>query len=526
MLLDSLKERIVPDLLKRNAREYPHKLALVASSTQKGLCRITYAELNETTDRLANAIIKMGIRKGDKVAILLSNFDGFECLCTYYAIHKIGAINVPINTRYVGREIRYILNNSEAKLLVMGESFIDIIESIKNQLDQRPCFVIVGKNIPAWAHSFYEILESASGDALLESIKEEDTADIIYTSGTTGEPKGAVFTHWNCVATGMSLSLAMTLRESDIYQSAAPFFTSTGCHTNPLPVLAKSATYIFEPEFNVEKTLETIEREKTTAYLGVPAMFGFILDHPKFKNFNISSIRLLAFGGAVMPKITLEKIYEAFPNVEIVQLYGLTEGGPGGIRLPNKYARLKIGAVGVEGAGYTEFRVVDDYGKDIAPGETGELILRGPSIMKEYYKKPEETKEALRDGWLYTGDLVRMDEDRFLYHVDRKKDIIIRGGFNISSAEVEEILLHHPAVLEAAIVGKPHKSLGEEVKAFVVLKNGETVRPDEIINFCKTQLADYKIPREVVFLKALPRNALGKVQKTELRQAPLESNIK
>lgn len=517
-LPDSVSERTVVDQLRKNTSEHPNKIAFVASSTLKGVCRLTYAELDRVTNRLANAMTEIGVRKGDKVSIILSNFNGTECLSTYYAMHKIGAINVPINTRYVGRELQYILNNSESKLLVLGETYAQKIEEIKNHLKYIRYFIVVGKDIPSWAYSYYDLLESAPDDTPSEKIVEDDIADIIYTSGTTAEPKGAVFTHANCVATGICCYTAQTLQESDVYQSASPFFTSTGCHTNPLTVLARGATYIFEPEFNVEETLKTMEKEKTTAYLGVPSMFILLLDYPRFKEYNLSALRLLIYGGAVMPKAVLERIFEAFPKLEMVQLYGLTEGGPGGVVLPNQFARVKVGAVGKQGTGFVKFRIVDEHNNDVGPNTIGELILRGPSIMKEYYKKPEETKEAFHGGWLHTGDLVRMDEEGFLYHVDRKKDIIIRGGFNISSVEVEEILFKHPAVLEAAVVGKPHKVLGEDVKAFLVLKRGEKATQQEIIDFCKTQLADFKVPREIVFLDALPKNTMGKVLKAALHE--------
>ena len=518
-LPDSIRERTVVDQLRRNASRDPKKLALAATSTLKGACRFSYEALDRASNQLANALADLGIQKGDKISFLLSNADGAECLCSYYATHKIGAVNVPTNIRYVGRELLYILNNSESKLLIMGEAYVPKIGEIKNQLQHTSRFLVVGENIPSWAHSYYAVVQKAPENPPSVTVREDDMADMIYTSGTTGEPKGAVFTHGNCVAAGVSISTAQTLREDDIYQSAAPFFTSTGCHTNPLSVLAKGASYIFEPEFNVEKTLETMEKERTTAYLGVPSMFILLLDHPQFARYNLSSLRLLLYGGAVMPKAVLERIYAAFPRVEMVQLYGLTEGGPGGIVLPNEFAKVKIGAVGNKGAGFTKFRIVDDHDRDVGPNTVGEIILKGPSIMKEYYKKPAETEEALRGGWLHTGDLVRMDEEGFVYHLDRKKDIIIRGGFNISSVEVEEVLFKHPAVLEAAVVAKPHKVLGEDVKAFVVLKEGNEANALEIMDFCKTQLADFKVPREIVFVDSLPKNPMGKVLKTVLRGA-------
>jgi acyl-CoA synthetase (AMP-forming)/AMP-acid ligase II len=517
-LPQTFSERTVVDLLQKNVSNYTEKIAVVGLSSLIGVNRISYRELDRITNQLANAFVELGIRKGDKVSILLSNYNGLECFYTYHASHKIGAVNVPINIRYVGRELEYILNHSESRLLVLGEAYADKIAEIRNLLQNTKHFLIVGKDVPYWARSFYELIETGSGAPPIETINEDDIADIIYTSGTTGEPKGVVFTHGNCVAAGISISMAMTIGGNDIYQSATPFFTSTGCHSLPLSVLARGATYIIDPEFNVEKTLETMEREKTTLYLGVPSMFILLLDHPKIKEYHLSSLRILFYGGASMPKTVLERLYETFPEIGTSQMYGLTEAGPGGIFLPTQFAKVKIGSVGNQGIGLMKFRVVDDNDIDVRPNTTGELILRGPSVMKEYYKKPEETKEALRGGWLHTGDLVRMDEEGFLYHVDRKKDIIIRGGFNIASVEIEEVLFKHPAVFEAAVVAKPHKVLGEDVKAFIVLKAGGEATSQEIIDFCKTQLADFKVPREIEFIDALPKSPWGKVLKTVLRE--------
>jgi len=293
-----------------------------------------------------------------------------------------------------------------------------------------------------------------------------------------------------------------------------------------MSALYAGCTYIMDPEFQVERTLATMEKEKTSVYVGVPSLYVFILESGLIPKFDLSSIRLMDYGGAPMPKETIKKLYEQFPGMELRQTYGLTEAGPTGVFLRGEFALSKLGAVGREATSLTQVRIVDERDRDVEPGRIGEICYKGPAIMKGYFKDQEATEHALRGGWLHSGDLVVRDEDGFIYHVDRKKDIIIRGGFNIASLEIENVLYEHPAVLEAAVVATPHEKLGEDLLAYVVLKSGTRVSAQEITEFCRPRLADFKVPRNVEFLDALPRNATGKILKAELKQRALNRQAK
>lgn len=524
-LPENITARTVPQLLRDRATRYPNKLALVAESGLGGQVRLTYAQLDWLSTRLAQGLQGLGVKKGDRVAILLTNYSGAECVLTFFASHKVGAINVPVNTRFVGRELEYVLNHCEARVLVVGHEMVHVIKEIKGELDSLEAIVSVTPGESVLGLSFADVLaQGGSGGEITVEVGEDDDADLLYTSGTTGRPKGVLHTHSSTVATGIAVGGALGLKPEDVYQSAFPFFTSSGCHFNIMSVLQYGATLVMEPEFQVERTLATMERERTTVYVGVPSVYTFLLDSGLMPNYDLSSLRLLDYGGAPMPKEVIKQLYEQVPGVELRQTYGLTEAGPTGIYLPGKYALRKLGSVGKEAMPLTEFRVVDDQGRDVPPGQVGEICYRGPAIMKGYFKDPEATAAALVDGWLHSGDLVVQDEDGFLYHVDRKKDIIIRGGFNVSSMEVENILYEHPDVLEAAVVAKPHPKLGEDIKAFVVLKKGIQRTPQEIEAFCRQRLADFKVPRDIEFIDALPRNPMGKVLKTELRERVRKSS--
>jgi acyl-CoA synthetase (AMP-forming)/AMP-acid ligase II len=351
-------------------------------------------------------------------------------------------------------------------------------------------------------------------------------ADILYTSGTTGLPKGVVLTQSNKVACGRLLGTSLDL--SRLYygeptlQNAFPFFTSSGCSSIMMTWLFFGIRQVLEPVFDVVETLKTMEREKSSIYGGAPSMYVFLLNHPRFKDFDTSSIRTLISGAAAMPEEVIRNLQEAWPNVKIFNTYALTEGGTGGTTLSAADALTKIGSSGHPWASEQELRIVDDQHQDMKPGEVGEIVLRGPNVMKEYYKNSEATAETLRNGWLHTGDMGYCDEEGYLYFTDRKKDMIVRGGFNVYSLEVESALYEHPSVKQCAVVGKPHDKLGEDIVAFVVFKDNESVTAEELHEFTEDKLADYKRPRDIRFIDALPINPTGKVDKKIIRAKYLE----
>jgi long-chain acyl-CoA synthetase len=276
-------------------------------------------------------------------------------------------------------------------------------------------------------------------------------------------------------------------------------------------------TLIHDSTFDVLSTLSTIQKEKSTAYVGTAAMFIMIMDHPEFENYDTSSIKVFGYGGSVMPEETIRRIYKYWPHAGLYNCYGLTEGGTGGVFCPQHAALTKLGAIGIPWGPEQEARIVDENDMDVPVGEIGEIVLRGPNIMKGYYKDEKATEEAMKNGWLHTGDLGRYDSDGYIYFVDRKKDMIVRGGYNVYAVEVENVLYEHPAVSQCAVIGKPHKVLGEDVMAVVVLRPGAKASAEELMAFCKDKLADYKRPRTVDFWETLPLNAMGKVDKKILR---------
>jgi acyl-CoA synthetase (AMP-forming)/AMP-acid ligase II len=518
--------RTIPQYLRHHAERTPNKTAVVAwSGVTGGKMRLSYAELNHITDRLAAAYQEMKIQKGERIAIFLDNEHGMECILSFYAAHKMGGINVPINTRYSEPELQYILEHCEAPTVITSAKHLPKVQSIANECPHLRRIIITDEsslessnlNTAIHMYSFQSLMENQDFSPPSILVEETDVADLLYTSGTTARPKGVIHTHASAVATGYSVGGALGLSETDVYQSAFPFFTSSGCHFNLLSVLVYGATMVIDRKFDVEETLSTMESEKTTVYVGVPAVYTYMLESGKIPNYQLSSLRLLDYGGAPMPKQVILDLFKTFPGIELRQTYGLTEAGPTGTYLPGKYALEKLGSVG-KGMPLVEVKIVDENDQEVGPNVIGEICYRSPANMSGYFKNDKATKETLRDHWVYSGDLVYRDEDGFIYHVDRKKDIVIRGGFNISSLEVENCLYQHPAVLEAAVVAKPHKNLGEDIKAFIVFREGKSATIEDIIKFCQERLADYKVPRDIEIIDVLPRNPMGKVIKTELRK--------
>ncbi|MFB4163843.1 class I adenylate-forming enzyme family protein [Alteribacillus sp. JSM 102045] len=524
--------RTIPQYLRYHAEQIPNKTAIVAwSGVKKDKVRLSYKKLNHFTDRLANAYQGLEIKKGERIAIFLDNEQGIECILSFYAAHKMGGVNVPINVRYSESELQYILGHCEASSLITSINLLPKIKRIAKECPSLRRIIITDEsplqsstsNAAIQIYSFQSLMENENTSPPSVCVLENDTADFLYTSGTTARPKGVIHTHGSAVATGYSVGGALDLSATDVYQSAFPFFSSSGCHFNLLSVLVNGATMVLERKFNVEETLRTMETEKTTVYVGVPAVYTYMLESSKISIYQLSSLRLLDYGGAPMPKQVILDLFKAFPGIELRQTYGLTEAGPAGTYLPGKYALDKLGSVGKEGMPLIEIKIVDDKDQAVGPNVIGEICYRSPANMKGYFKNDEATKETLRNHWVYSGDLVYRDEDGFIYHVDRKKDLVIRGGFNISSLEVENCLYQHPAILEAAVIAKPHKNLGEDIKAFIVFREGEFATIEEVIRFCKERLADFKVPRDFEIIDALPRNPMGKVLKRELRKQYIES---
>jgi acyl-CoA synthetase (AMP-forming)/AMP-acid ligase II len=359
-------------------------------------------------------------------------------------------------------------------------------------------------------------LMTAGADVTLPEPRRDDLASILYTSGTTGLPKGVEHTHESSLAAGIGWADAFRLLGTDVLQSPFPVFGGAGLHFNGLNCLWAGATFVLASA-DTAASWNLVREWRTSVYVAVPSIYQYWLEHPDVERADLSSLRLLDYGGASMPLPVIGRLRQALPHVRLIQTYGLTEAGPGGTYLPEEYAVDRLGSLGSRGAGpFTSFRVIDEGGADVAAGEPGELVLRGPANMRGYHRDPAGTAAVFVDGWLRSGDVVRFDRDGFLYLLDRKKDLIVRGGYNISSVEIESVLLENPALAEVAAFGLPHSVLGETVAVAVVVRPGQVVDTDGIREHARAHLADFKLPQHVFVVAELPRNASGKVLKREL----------
>lgn len=513
------QQLLIGDILARNAFKYPDAEAFVLGEN-----RLTYKTLDSRVNRLANALSARGIGKGDKIGILMKNRQ--ELLELFFAVAKIGAVNVPINVRLSPSEIAYILNNSDARILFLEDAFVSTIEQIRDRLDGIDAFFSAGVSSHDTYTPFDRLMAEGASDRPQIYVDDEDDAFIIYTAGTTGRPKGALLTHKNMVCNSMELIHAMSLsqpRRQDLpppgnpkYLVVAPLFHVAGI-MNIIRTMLQLTTIVLK-DFDPLVVLETIASEQITYLFLVPTMWRILLDHPEFSRYDKSSLRSAGYGADVMSNRLKEKILDAFPNASLFEAFGQTEMSATAIFMPHQDALRKEGSVGLP-LRMVSIRVVDDAMNDVAAGEVGEIVYRGPSLFKGYYNHAEETWKAFEGGWFHSGDLVKRDDEGFVYIVDRKKDMILSGGENIYSAEVEEVLQRFPKAREAVIVGVPDPKWGQAVKAFVVLREGEKATPDEIIGFCREHLARYKCPKHIDFIDALPRSATGKVLKRLLREA-------
>jgi fatty-acyl-CoA synthase len=494
----------VPFMLLRNVHENPDKLAVVSGDR-----RYTYREFNERVNRLANGLLQKGVQKGDKVACLLNN--GSEFAEISFALSKIGTLSVPLNFRLKGEEIGYILEHSDSSFLFFGAEFQETVAGLIPRLPLVKSTIQVGGS-----GEYEEWVQTSSPREPPVRVLEEDEHSIMYTSGTTGFPKGAVHTHRSRIWNSLNMLVDTGLRGTDIFAITTPLFHIAAGHTILLSPIFIGATVVILPGFPLPEFFGWIEREKISAFFAVPTLFFRMVEHPNFRDYDLSSVRLLFTGGAVTSIELKERILKAFPRATLDDLMGLTEGGPLTTFLPHRDALRKPGSVGR--AHFSQMvRVVNDRGEDVRGDEVGEIIVKGPAVMKGYYKNPEATAKALQGGWLYTGDLARVDEEGFQYLAVRRTDLIVSGGENIYPAEVERVLLQHPRVKDAAVIGVKDQEWGEKVVAVVVPGEGETPAEEEILGFCQGRLAGYKRPRRVVFVDELPKNQLGKVLYKELR---------
>jgi len=510
------RQLLIGEILKRQAIKYPDMEGFIFKEH-----RITYQYMEERANRLGNALIGENVKKGEKIAILMQNRQ--ELLEIFHASAKIGSVNVPINIRLSPPEIAYILNNSESKIVFVEQKFLQVIEQITGDVKFIEQIILVGESTDKKYPLYENIISKGDSRPPTVFIKDDDDVFIIYTAGTTGRPKGALISHKNLVCNTFDMLHETSLshhRKTDLpntYAKAllvAPLFHVAGI-ANIVRTMIDRVPIVLR-DFDPAEILRTIQSEKITYLFLVPAMWRILIEHPDFSKYDVNSVLRAGFGADVMSNHLKNRILECFPNASLFEAFGQTEMSATTVYMKHQDTLRKEGSVGLP-LRMVNVRVVDDLMNDVATNEVGEIIYQGPGMFKGYYNNPDETRKAFEGGWFHSGDLVRRDEEGFFYVVDRKKDMILSGGENIYSAEVEMVLQMHPKIKEAAVVGVPDQKWGQAVKAFVVTFPGEEVTADEISDFCIKHLARFKRPKHITFLHSLPRSATGKVLKKNLR---------
>ena len=486
------------EVLIASAERDPDKVAVKLDEAE-----LTYAELADASARVAAFLRSTGLEPGDRVGVMLPNQLQFPII--YYGVLRAGGIVVPMNVMLKRREIDYFCDDPSSRLLL---AWHDLAE--ETEPGTAECATELIEIEPG---AFAELLDSTEPDPDVHDAAESDTAVILYTSGTTGRPKGAELTHLNLsINCRLAAEAVLDLEPDDVVLGALPLFHSFGQTVSMNSTLCTGACLTLLPRFDPTKALEIFQRDRVNVFQGVPTMYGALLNHPERESYE-THLRRCMSGGAAMPVEVMRAFEDAF-GAKILEGYGLSETSPVSCSNPPDGDR-KPGSVGIPIPG-VEMAVLDDDENELEPEEVGEIAIRGHNIMKGYWQRPEATEEAMRGGWFHSGDIGRRDEDGYFYIVDRKKDMIIRGGYNVFPREVEEVLYEHPDVVEAAVIGVPDDSLGEEVGAAVVLREGAEADADAISAFVKEQLAAYKYPREVWFLDELPKGPTGKILKREI----------
>ncbi|RZT86020.1 fatty-acyl-CoA synthase/long-chain acyl-CoA synthetase [Pseudonocardia sediminis] len=497
------------DLLARHARTRPDAVALRDARVSR-----SYTELDDRVTRLANALLERGAGHGERVAVL--GLNSVEVVEAYLATLRTGAICVPVNFRLVADEIAYALDDSGAVVVVCDTAFGPSVEKARESAPSVRSVITIGDG----PEPLENVLATASDVYSEADVADDDPAFIMYTSGTTGRPKGAVLTHRNLLLHAFSQIAHLGIGSDDkVWLSGAPLFHIAGLAGMIPPLITGGRTIIASSGgFDPAGTIALLERESVSSCFFVPAQWAAMCAVPNIGDRDLSALRRISWGAAPASTSLLRTMIDTFPQANVITAFGQTECSPVTCTLRGEDAIRKIGSIGTPMVN-VEVRVVDDEMNDVRPGDVGEIVYRGPTVMKEYWNKPAETAEAFRGGWFHSGDLVREDADGYYYVVDRKKDMIISGGENIYCAEVENVLAGHPKVADVALIGVPHPKWGETPLAVLVAADpADPPTGPEIEEFCRERLAAYKRPTQVTVLPELPRNPSGKVLKTRLRE--------
>jgi len=506
-------------VVTKNAKYYPQKMFLKDDRRQ-----VAFLEFDRRTNALAGSLLAQGLKKGDRVVVI--NHNSIELLEVYFGAIKAGGIAVPVNVHLAAQEWADIFRNIKPRFIIIRQDYLNKLKQMRvSSLPRHGVFVICGndeEDLP----DYESLIRESSPDRIDISAKNTDTALIIMTSGTTGKPKGVMLSHQNLLSDAWASVISKRLTPDDIALVTAPLYQA-GALGSMLANIFCGNTIIIQNGFDPARVLAAIEKECITTLLFVPVMLIKLMQYPDIDRFDLSSMKTVVYGSAPMPLTPLRAAMDRF-GWEFMNACGATETGPAYIAVLNYEAHHLDGSpemekhlysIGKEGIN-AEVRIFDDEDKERPAGEVGEIVVRGPAVMKGYWRKPKETAEVLRKGWYHTGDLGTIDEDGYIYIVDRKKDLIISGGFNVYPKEIENLLDRHPAVAEVAVIGVPHELWGETPLALVVLKPGAAAPSQEaFMAYLKDRIAGYKLPKGgIKIIDALPRNASGKIQKTVLRE--------
>lgn len=472
---------------------------------------ITYKELHKQVDRLAHGLLRAGLHPGDVCVLMMPN--SIEWVIVYYALAKVGAVILPVNFLYKVGELEHIFKDSGARAFIGHKDYLDYPRQVMEHLPMMDLRIAMGVSQD---QGFLLLGDLFVDDEIFHPYptRDDDTWAIIYTSGTTGHPKGAMLTHHNLTNNAMTVATMRSTDPNSVVFGVLPFFHIYGQTSVLNASIYLGLTIRLWSHFDVEELLSAIEEEENSILIAVPTILNRLSELADIRSPRRSSLRYCVSGGASLPVEVLRRFENRFQTT-IYEGYGLTECSP--VCVENPFGRpTRPGSIGAPIPGF-KARIVNDQDEDVSNGAVGELIIHGPGVMKGYLNQPLATAEALRGGWLHTGDLARQDEDGYIYIVDRKKEMIIRGGYNVYPREIEEILYAHPDVVEAAVLGIPHPDLGEEVAAVVVLRKGACATPEELEQFVKRRVAPYKYPRKIQVVKDLPKSHTGKILKRAIR---------
>lgn len=499
-------------LVRRGFIYRPDSVAVIHGDRQ-----VTYRELEKRINRMANVLHGLGLKKGDRVSVVGENC--MMVLEAQYAILKNGMVWTPLNFRNHPKENAYTLNNAGSRAVIMQQQFAEGIDSVRDEIETVEHFIVDGEGYSGMER-YEELMTKASETHTRVEIEEDDPMAILHTSGTTGKAKGCVHTHKNWIMMTLMYCTEFNVKPDDVAMYIAPLNHGSGILIPPHFMMG--VPNIIFSHLDIDDILDTIEKKKVTTVWLAPTIIYFLLAYPNRPNFDLSSLANCPYSSAPIGVEKLKEALDVFGPV-FTQAYGLVECPF--ITVLNRYDHVvggteeqtrRLGSAG-RAAILSEVRVVDERGEDLPAGETGEIIMKSPLVMKEYWRDPEATANTLIDGWLHSGDVGYLDEGGYLFIADRLKDMIITGGYNVYPKEVEDAIFKHPAVMETAVIGVPDETWGESVKAFVVLRPGMEASEEEIVVICKENLASYKKPKSVEFVEALPKNLAGKVLKTELR---------